>query len=370
MILASDTPASVKTTDTQKPLVTLVVSPRERFSVARESLLSILGNSGGAYELIYIDAGGPAEFSDWLDEQARLRGFRIVRPGHPVAPNEARNHGLKLATTRYVVFIDNDVICAPGWLQALVSCAEEEQADLVAPLICQGLPVHSTIHHAGGRLVGDGKAFFAQAPGERRAVDEIARVGQKVADIAHELKREVTESCEFHCVLLRRSLFDRIGLFDEQLLSTREQNDLCLSIVKVGGKIVFEPGAMITYLFPSRQRPMVRGDWSYFMLHWSPQWQQRSLRRYESKWGLKLDERMATRGWLNWRLHEGVVKPVVRRIPGTQRFRLLQRVCHALVGRGVSLLARVLVGYDDLRRGQRNHSTRVKTPKLQVTRTA
>ncbi len=367
---ASNTFHGGKLPDAQERLVTLVVCPRERFSVARESLLSIIGNSGSGYELIYIDAGGPAELSDWLDEQAQIRGFRIVRPGHVVTPNEARNAGLRFASSRYVVFIDNDVICAPGWLQSLVNCAEEEQADLVAPLICHGLPVHSTIHHAGGRLVGDATAFFSQAAGQRQAVDEISLAGQKLAEVATQLKREETESVEFHCVLARRALFDRIGPLDQELLSTREHNDLCLSVAKVGGKIVFEPAAVITYLFPSRQRPMRTGDWAYFMLHWSPQWQRRSIRRYESKWGLKPDERMATRRWLNWRLHEGVVKPLVRQIPGTQQFPWLRRLCDLLVGRSIRTLARILVSHDDRMRTKRGLSVSSKTPKLNLARTA
>lgn len=337
----------------EPPLVTLIVSPRERFSVARESLLSIIGNTSIAYDLIYVDAGGSAALSDWLDEQADLRGFRILRPGYAINPSEARNAGLRLAKTRYVVFLDNDVICAPGWLEALIQCAEEEQADMVAPLICHGLPAHTSIHHAGGRLVGDGQSFFAQAAGERVAVDEIALAGKKVADVASLLKRGATESFEFHCVLTRRSLFERIGPFDEALLSTREHNDLGLTLAKAQAKIVFEPAATVTYLFPSRQRPMVKGDWNYFMLHWSPQWQQRSIRHYEAKWGLKLDARMASRAWLNWRLHEGVVKPLVRRIPGTQRFAWLRRVADTLVGRSVRAWARFLVARDDSARRNR-----------------
>ncbi len=335
-------------------LVTLVISPRERFSVARESLLSIFGNTRVNFEMIYVDAGGPVELSDWLDEQAELRSFSVLRPGRIVNPNEARNMALRLSKTRYVAFLDNDVICAPGWLEALIKCAEEEQADLVAPLICHGLPLHTSIHHAGGRLVGDGKAFFAQATGERVALDAIALAGKKVADVATLLKRELSECIEFHCVLARRSLFDRIGPLDEALLSTREHNDLCLAVVKAQAKIVFEPAATVTYLFPSRQRPMLKGDWTYFMLHWSPQWQQRSIQRYEAKWGLKHDERMASRGWLNWRLHEGVVKPLVRRIPGTQRFVLMRRVCDTLVGRSVRAWVRLLVARDD--RSRRNRA--------------
>ena len=35
--------------------------------------------------------------------------------------------GLERATTLYVAFLDNDVVVEPGWLEALVRCAEESK---------------------------------------------------------------------------------------------------------------------------------------------------------------------------------------------------------------------------------------------------
>lgn len=38
----------------------------------------------------------------------------------------------------------------PGWLKKLVECAEETDATVISPLICQGTPVHEIVHCAGG----------------------------------------------------------------------------------------------------------------------------------------------------------------------------------------------------------------------------
>src|SRR5207249_8335576 len=51
-----------------------------------------------------------------------------------LVPNEARNIGLRRVRTRYVVFIDNDAVPAPGWLERMVECAEETGAWVVGPL--------------------------------------------------------------------------------------------------------------------------------------------------------------------------------------------------------------------------------------------
>ena len=332
--------------------VTLIVSPRERFGVARESLLSIFAHTQQRYELIYVDCGVDALFSDWLDQQAGLRGFRILRPGL-VTPNEARNLGLKLVSTQYVVFIDNDVIVAPGWLDAMINCANDETADIVAPLTCQGLPLHQTIHQAGGSLLDDPMSFFAQPAGERIIVDQHAFAGQRVAQVATKLRRAATGSCEFHCVLVRRSLFDWIGPLDERLLASREHLDLCLAATQAGKKIVFEPAAIVSYLFPSRQRPMNRADWHYFALRWSPSWLAQSVEHFEHKWGLRPPLNSPGHGQHEWRLFEGLVKPLLRAIPGTARNNTWQRICAVVLRQLCRQASELLVRHDQRRRANK-----------------
>src|SRR5271166_3823226 len=105
--------------------VTIVVVARERFSFARESLASVIQNSDLPFRLIYVDAGSPGHVKDFLEQQAREKKFDLVRLEHYLSPNEARNVGFAKVETKYAVFLDNDVIVAPGWLRGLVRCAEE-----------------------------------------------------------------------------------------------------------------------------------------------------------------------------------------------------------------------------------------------------
>ena len=84
------------------PLVTIVIVPRERFSVAWESLQSILAQTGDLdYRLIYVDAGSPEPLRSQLRAAADEHGFTLLRrrslpvaqpgaqpgaaaPGHPL----------------------------------------------------------------------------------------------------------------------------------------------------------------------------------------------------------------------------------------------------------------------------------------------
>ena len=129
--------------------VTVVVVPRERFSHALASLESIQQNTDGPFELIYIDGHGPPELARELERRAAAGPFRLIRSDHYLSPNAARNLALPHVTTKYLAFVDNDVIVTPGWLGALVACAEEHGCTAVCPLTFED-EAFSVVHHAGG----------------------------------------------------------------------------------------------------------------------------------------------------------------------------------------------------------------------------
>ncbi|MFN7177515.1 MAG: glycosyltransferase family 2 protein [Thermaurantiacus sp.] len=315
----------------EQPVVSLVVTPRERWGVARESLESIFETADTPFELIYVDGNSPKALAEWLDAQSAARGFRVIRTAHHLSPNQARNLGAKAATTDFVVFIDNDVLCSPGWLSRLVTTAQETQAEVIAPLICQGLPLHTQIHQAGATIISDIEGFLGTEPGKRIIFDRMHQQGQAIDQAPKEPVE--TQCCEFHCVLVRRDLFERIGYFDEEILATKEHLDFCIGVMAAGGRVLLEPRSFVTYLFPSRARPMTSEDWPYFLLRWSPDWQERSIRRITEKWGLDPDQKYLAdrRRHLKWRWEEGLVKPLLRKAPLADTSNLAKRISRKLI---------------------------------------
>lgn len=300
--------------ETAFPLTTIVVTPRERFGVAVESLLSVVEDTRKPYDLVYIDAGSPNTIAAQLRHICETNGFHYVRLDYYLSPNAARNMGQGFVVTPYTVFLDNDVVVSAGWLDALVACAQETGAEVVAPLTCQRLPLHAEIHQAGGEFASDHRAFFEIAPEARRITDIHVKQGQKVAEA--QLERGETQCCEFHCALVRRDAFERFGELDESLLATKEHIDFCMKVWSGGGRVMFEPAAIVTYLFPSRDRPLNRDDWAFFALRWSPTWQRVSLEHFQKKWSLHQDPYFAKRfGMLEWRLSEAIAKPIANKLP-------------------------------------------------------
>ena len=135
------------------PKVTVVCVPRERFSFARRSLISLYKNTDEPFRLVYVDNRSPRSLRCFLEEMQPKLGFVLVKTPHLLSPNQARDLGLKYTHTDYVVFIDNDVEFAPGWLGPLVKCAEETGATVVGPLTCRHQPLHEIIHCAGGEYM-------------------------------------------------------------------------------------------------------------------------------------------------------------------------------------------------------------------------
>ncbi|MEM7006113.1 MAG: glycosyltransferase [Pseudomonadota bacterium] len=293
---------------------TIVITPRERFGVAELSLQTLRSLTSGAYDVIYVDGGSPKPVAKQLQSICVEAGYQYLRYDHYLSPNEARNIGQRAAKTDYVVFLDNDVIVSEGWLTALEVCADETGADVVAPLTCQRAPFHQEIHQAGGEFAADKDSFFNGDAAARRITDVHLLQGQKTAEVA--LSRGETQCCEFHCALVRASAFERYGDLDENLLATKEHIDFCMTIWQRGGKVMFEPTSVVTYVFPGRAYPITVRDWSFFALRWSPRWQKASLNAFQAKWDLHEDPYFKRRaGMLDWRLKEGIVKPLARKLP-------------------------------------------------------
>lgn len=222
-----------------------------------------------------MDGNSPPPVRQSLEERVTSNGIRLIRRDQFLSPNVARNLAALQVNTKYVAFIDNDVIITPNWLNCLVACAEETWAWAVGPLYCQGEPVGSTIHMAGDT------AHFYEHEGRRHFREAHTLCGQPVNKHFRALQRGPVELLEYHCLLLRTEVFDRFGPLDEQYLSLHEHVDLCLTLRQAGHGVFMEPQSLITYVGPL---PLTASDRDFFSLRWCDAWNQLSIERFQRKW--------------------------------------------------------------------------------------
>ena len=293
-----------------EPQVTIVVSPRERFSATKESLESIYQHTKIPFKLIYVDGNSPRKTKEYLKQKSQSRGFKLIRTEHYLSPNQARNLAIPHVDTEYLLFIDNDVLVSEGWLKSLVKCAEEETASIVCPLTCIGKNIGETIHLAGG------EARIEEKPNKKgklkRKVHEVHYfVNRKVADVKEKLQRQKCEFAEFHCMLVRTNIFEKIGLLDEGFLSTREHIDFCMSVNNAGESIYCEPTSVVTYVTGLKWEIP---ELSYFLLRWSDAWEVASLEHFAQKWDLPTKDKYFKKRYtrMGYRRHNGFLKPFLK----------------------------------------------------------
>lgn len=338
------------TPDTHHPRVTIVVTRRERLSAMRESLESLYANTSERFELVYVMGAAPRHAKTWLTEQARTRGFRLIETPHPLTPAESRNIGLRVATTEFVVFAENDVVFQSGWLSALLACADETAAEVIAPLTCEGRPIHTIVHHVGTVESNHG-AFGGAEYGRRDFTEELFLQGQTVTEAAPLLVRRRTQTVEMHCFMVRRALFERLGEFDPNIVS-KEHLDFSWSALESGAVIWVEPKAVVTFLVPSKHDEVRAADLSYFLLRWSRSWQKRSHDALKVKWGLREDGFISSRRALaDWRLVHHVATPALERVPVLgKRWGFVTRAANLVNGLLAAMSALLAWRYDRTRR--------------------
>jgi GT2 family glycosyltransferase len=302
------------------PDVTIVVVPRQRFNQTVFSLESIYAQTQLPFKLIYVDGASPPRVARYLRSQAEFRGFTLIRSNHFLSPNESRNLALAYVETKYVAFLENEVVVWPGWLDALVKCAEETGAWVVGALCLLGAPGREIVHYAGAAN------HIREMDGRRSFNDKRPFFNTEFKNLP-ELRRTRSEMAEFHCMLVRAECFDRVGKLDEQLLSFFPDKDFGLTVSEAGGEIYFEPGAVVRFAAVDQ---VAWSDLPFFLLRWSDLWNDMSLRRFHQKWRLAAGDPATTichaygpitRLSFLWRM-----RPVVDRLTAGRSFWIERRL--------------------------------------------
>lgn len=256
---------------------TVVVVPREGFLIAPRALARLLAVTAPPFELVYVDCS-PRRIGSRLEELVRThRGAVLLRADRFLRPTTARNLGLARVTTPYTVFLDNDVLVSPGWLDALVRCAHETGAAFVSPVVGIGDREPHVVHFAGG------ENRIETIDGRRRLREAYDHAGCRISELAGTLERRPTQLAEFHAVLVRTDVLRALGGLDEACPSAFEHNDLCLSIAERGGSGWLEPAALVDYVI---DRPAALANAPYHALRWSRRWLDASLAGFCAKWKL------------------------------------------------------------------------------------
>ncbi len=157
------------------------------------------------YRIFLVDNGSPDAATrallDRLDGSADIELFRL---DENFGPARGRNIALAAmpAEFRYVATLDNDIVALPGWDRAALR-AFESGADLIQPKLLE----------ADGRTLERGPNRPNQSP----LAANPAFFGRGLASEEPEVNRLEDAEIVGGTAIVKREVFDRIGLLDERL---------------------------------------------------------------------------------------------------------------------------------------------------------
>ncbi len=260
----------------------MAVVPREQFTHWPTTITSIVGASPDA-RLVIVDAASPRTIRRQLEDLAERHDCTLVRTDAPLLPNEARNLALAHVDTELVVFVDNDIVVRPGWLEALERCAIDVGAAAVTPIVLSDHGGRLQVHSAGGTL----RIVDGPSGGEYR--EQLHFLGAEEHELGAIDRAPVTE-VELHVLLLRTDVLRARGGFDERLTGTREHTDLALQLQLCGEPMWRAPDAVVEYHLTPMARP---ADLAYFLWRWSEGNVARAEQAFHEKWQLSPGESSA-----------------------------------------------------------------------------
>jgi N-acetylglucosaminyl-diphospho-decaprenol L-rhamnosyltransferase len=195
-------------------------------------------------EIVLVDNGNPAEVEAWLDARAAAEPrLKLLRGQGNIGFGRACNTGAKLAAGEALLFVNPDVILAPGAASAMRAALER------APGLAL---IGGDVRDAAGKPDRGSRrdrvtlwSAFVSFSGLSRlervnpAFRDLHRHGDplpaEAADIAH---------VSGALMLMRRRDFEQLGGFDEAYFLHVEDIDLCWRVTQSGGRVLFQPGAV------------------------------------------------------------------------------------------------------------------------------
>lgn len=188
---------------------------------------------------------------------------------------KGNNEAIKYASGDYLLFLNNDTVPEYDWLSPMVQLImDAPECGIVGSKL---LYPDRTIQHIGMYIdfKGRRKCYFKQYP----------------EDIPEAVTVRECELVSAACMLIKKSLFEKVGKFDERYIHGVEDVDLCLKVRELGYKILFCPKSVLIHFEGTSLRDI--GKTEREKIKNREKLKKKSARNNErifyKKWGNKID---------------------------------------------------------------------------------
>lgn len=203
-------------------------------------LSSIVQHTKIPYEIVVVD--NHSSDGSVAHLKAKFPDVKVIVNETNVGFSRANNIGARSSKGEYLMFLNSDTEVREGAIDRLVGFLEgRSEVAIVGPRIVYP---DGRFQLSAGNLPGirqelrDRGLYRRIQSGDEALRAQVATEFQQVRDVGW-----VTASC----LLIRRSVYEAIGGFDESLFMYFEDKDLCKRVIEHGVKVVYYPEAEVVH---------------------------------------------------------------------------------------------------------------------------
>ena len=212
----------------EEPGVDIIIPTYNGKKMLERCLHSIQNSNYPHYSVTVVDDHSQDGTKEYIEK--RFDGITILYNKKNLGPSSSKNIGIKATKNEFIATLDNDVIVHPDWLRELVrSISKDEKIGACASKLLL-LEHKKLINSTGGEMTRICHAWD-------RGLFEVDK-GQ------YDKEEFVTCACTA-ASMFRRSILDKIGLFDDRFYYPVEDADLGLRINFAGYKVLYVPSSVV-----------------------------------------------------------------------------------------------------------------------------
>src|SRR5215216_5263729 len=228
---AVDRPPIAELPQFAAPEVSLILPVHSQPELTTACVRAIVAGATVPYELIIVDdTATPAT----RDVVARIVGASVIVNGENLGYTRSLNRGAAVARAPFLLFLNDDTVPEPGWLEAMVDCAlSSEDCGVVVPMY---LDTDGRVKEAGSIVWRDGSA------------ENFGRGDECTTRSRYQYRRDVDYGSGAGLLVSARVFRDVGGLDERFSPAYYEDVDLCFAAREAGARVVYEPRARVVHV--------------------------------------------------------------------------------------------------------------------------
>lgn len=189
---------------------------------------SIIKNTDFPYKITIVDNCSNAETKNYL----KTLQVKLISNSKNYGFGYANNQAIRESNSKYICFLNSDTIVTQNWLTRLIDCLEKNNAGIVGP-------VSNYVSSEVQQIPFD---YFQPLDVENNSPIEV--FSEKVWKENSEKSVETNRLIGF-CMVTKKEVLDKSGIFDERFEFNFEDDDLGLRVIEKGYKLYCALGVLV-----------------------------------------------------------------------------------------------------------------------------